>query len=81
MSQQNQNDQEAQAINEKKIDTIVRRLPQYITEQLLQAIDTVRQGRMRKSDLEFEQCLIQVSKIGRSVQILITERLSEEVQS
>jgi hypothetical protein len=60
-----------------KVDRGVRRLPQYITDQLLQAIDTVRQGRMRKSELEFEQCTIIVAKIGQSVQVLITERTQE----
>lgn len=55
----------------------VRRLPQYITEQLLLAIDNVRQGRMRSSELEFETCSIIVAKSGLSVQVLITERSSE----
>ena len=65
-----------QELHEKdKKEAGVRRLPQYITDQLLLALDNVRQGHMRTAMLEFEQCFIAVNRTSpEQVQLVVVER-------
>lgn len=61
----------------KSANTGIRKLPQYITDQLLLAIDNVRAGRMKRSDMDFQQCTIKVYQTGRIVRIDLQDILVE----
>lgn len=56
----------------------LRKLPQYITDQLLLAIDNVRMRRMNRSDMEFEQCTIKVYRTGMIVRVDLVDKQSNE---
>ena len=54
-----------------------RKMPQYVTDQLLLAIDNVRAGRMHRTDMAFAAYTIKIYRVADLVRIDLQEKPEE----